>query len=288
MKIGLALSGGGTKGAAHIGVLQALKEEGINIDYIAGTSSGSIIATLFACGYNPYNILYMFNMYCRQIADYDKMLPFKFFGTMFTGNFSVKGFAKGDKLESTIRHFLKAKNISDISDLNIPIAIPTVDLNTGEVIYYLNKKVDKGTNRSFDDVPSYKYAGDLASIVRASCSFPAIFEPKFFESKVLIDGGIRVNTPVSILKYMGADKVIAVTFSKNNTCNLHTNNIVSISLRAFDIAQHQLADYEIAQADIVIDVPTENISLLDGSKTSRLATQGYDITKRNINIIKNL
>ena len=283
------LVGGGAKGAVHIGVLQAFKEEGINIDYISGTSSGSIIACLYACGYNPYNILHMFNLYCKQIADYDKMLPFKVLGTMFTGRLSIKGLAKGDRLEETIRNFCIAKNIKDISDFKIKIAIPTVDLNTGEVIYYLNKKVDETfINRDFDDKPSYKYIGNIASIVRSSCSFPAVFEPKVFDSKILIDGGVRVNTPVSILKGMGADKVIAITFSKNDYCKTYTNNIVSISLRSFDIMTHQVNESEVQKADYVLDMKTENISLLDSSKTNELATIGYNYAKRNIAKIKQI
>lgn len=81
-------------------------------------------------GYNPYNILHMFNMYCKEIADYDNLLPFKVFGTLFTGRLSIKGLAKGKKLEDTIRNFCSQKNIHDIADFKMNIAIPTVDLNT--------------------------------------------------------------------------------------------------------------------------------------------------------------
>lgn len=292
MKLGLALSGGGVKGAAHIGVLQALKEEGINIDYISGTSSGSIVATLYACGYNPYNILYMFNMYCKQIADYDKMLPFKVFGTMFTGKLAIKGLAKGDRLEETISNFCNSKNIHNLCDINMPIAIPTVDLNTGEVIYYLNREVPLSekiqVNSNFDDKPSYLYSGNIASIVRASCSYPAVFEPKYLDKKILIDGGVRVNTPVSILKLMGADKVIAVTFGKNDYCKNHNEHIVSISLRAFDIMSHQVNEEEKSKSDYVVNIVTNNISLLDGSKTNVLANIGYEQTKKCINKIKQI
>mgnify|MGYP004516018823 CR=1 FL=1 len=290
MKLGLALSGGGAKGAAHIGVLQALKEEGINIDYISGTSSGSIIASLYACGYNPYNILYMFNMYCKQIADYDKLLPFKVFGTMFTGNLSLKGLAKGEKLEQTMRKFCTLKKINDIKDINIPIAIPTVDLNTGEVIYYLNRKVDLNNMRkldtNFDDEPTFRYQGNLASIVRASCSFPAVFEPKYLDGNILIDGGVRVNTPVSVLKLMGAEKIISVTFGKNDHCKNYNKNLVSISLRSFDIMSHQVNENEISNSDYVINLITDNISLLDGSKTNILSNIGYEKTKKSIEKIK--
>ena len=83
MSFGLPLSGGGAKGSAHIGVLQALKEENINIDYISGTSSGSIIAALFAAGYNPFNIYDIFKSYCSHIFDCDKKLPYIVAGSFF-------------------------------------------------------------------------------------------------------------------------------------------------------------------------------------------------------------
>ncbi len=291
MKLGLALSGGGAKGAAHIGVLQALKEENIKIDYISGTSSASIIATLYACGYSPYNILHMFNMYCTQITDYDKMLPFKVLNTLFTGKLKIKGLAKGDKLENIIRNFCTNKKIKDISDISMPIAIPTVDLNTGEIIYYLNRCIDEMEDKrigEFDDIPSYKYSGNIAAIVRASCSFPAVFEPKLLDGKTLVDGGVRVNTPVSILRKMGAQKVIAVDFSKKDNCNTYCSNIVSITLKSFDIMNHQINERELNSADYLIDLYTDDVSLLDGSKTGRIATQGYTTTKNRIKGIKNI
>lgn len=231
-------------------------------------------------------------MYCEKIADYDKLLAFKVFGTLFTGKMKIKGLAKGNKLEEIIRKFCKEKNIYDISDFKMKIAIPTVDLNTGEVIYYLSKELDNALvlneKRDFDDTPSYKYKGDMASIVRGSCSFPAVFEPKWYDGKVLIDGGVRVNTPVSVLKKMGAEKVIAVTFSKKDKCTSHSKNIVSIALRSFDIMGHQVNESEVSKSDLNFNILTEDVTLLDGSKTSKIATQGYEYTKKNIGKIKRI
>ena len=242
-------------------------------------------------GYNPYNILYMFNTYCKQIADYDKMLPFKVFGTMFTGKVNIKGLAKGNNLENLIKELCLAKNIFDISDITKNLAIPTVDLNTGEIIYYLSKKINLNealeiNTREFDDIPSYKFRGNIASIVRASCSFPGVFEPKIYDGNVLIDGGVRVNTPVSILRAIGAKKVLAITFSKNDNYKTYSSNIASILLRSFDIMGHQVNIDEIKKADYILEICTDNISLLDGSKTNILANQGYEITKKNIAEIK--
>ena len=230
MKLGLALSGGGAKGAAHIGVLKALEEENVNIAYISGASSGSIIASLYACGYTPNEIIYLFNMYCRYIADFDKLIPFKVAGTAFTGKINVSGLAKGNKLEYILQNFCSKKGINDISDLRFPLAIPTVDINSGEVIYFLSKSINdihKFSRDEFDDIPSYKYNGRLCSIVRASSSFPGVFEPKIIEGKVLVDGGVRVNTPASITRQMGADKVIAINLDVNKS--YMNNSLLSLS-----------------------------------------------------------
>lgn len=107
MSLGLALSRWRSKGAAHIGVLKAFEDEGINIEYISGTSSGSIIAGLYACGYSPTDLIKFFNMYCNGIGDYDKMIGFKVLSTAFTGKIGIKGLAKGDKLEYIINNFCK-------------------------------------------------------------------------------------------------------------------------------------------------------------------------------------
>ena len=292
MKLGLALSGGGAKGAAHIGVLKALEEENINIEYISGASSGSIIACLYACGYTPNEIIYLFNMYCKYIADFDKLIPFKVAGTAFTGKINVSGLAKGNKLEYILQNFCSKKGINDISELKFPLAIPTVDINSGEVIYFLSKSicdVHKFSRDKFDDIPTYKYNGRLCSIVRASSSFPGVFEPKIIDGKVLVDGGVRVNTPVSITRYMGADKVIAINLDVNKSYMNNSLNIVSVALKAFNIMSHEINKKELEKADIVISPEIPNkISLLDCSKTNYLVNAGYIATKKVINEIKEI
>lgn len=292
MSLGLALSGGGSKGAAHIGVLQALEEEGIKFDYISGTSSGSIIAALYACGYKPKELLNFFNMYCNQIGDYDKTVPFKIMSTAFTGKIGVKGLAKGDKLEYIIKNFCGKKGISDISQVKFPLAIPAVDINSGEVVYFSSKSIDNTNNFSrnlFDDIPTYKYSGNLCSIVRASSSFPGVFEPKILDGRILVDGGVRVNTPISVLRKMGADKVIAVSFDKNKKYTDNSLNIVSVSIKSFDIMSHQVNEAELNSSDVIIrpEIPG-NISLLDCSKSNFLAKAGYLQTKKIINQIKEI
>ena len=231
-------------------------------------------------------------MYCRYIADFDKLIPFKVAGTAFTGKINVSGLAKGNKLEYILQNFCSKKGISDISDIKFPLAIPTVDINSGEVIYFLSKSINDIHNFSrdeFDDIPTYKYNGRLCSIVRASSSFPGVFEPKIIEGKVLVDGGVRVNTPASITRQMGADKVIAINLDVNKSYMNNSLNIVSVALKAFNIMSHEINKKELEKADIVISPEIPNkISLLDCSKTNYLVNAGYIATKKVINEIKEL
>lgn len=284
------LAGGGSKGAAHIGVLKALEEENIKIDYISGTSSGSIIATLYACGYSPDQIYRFFNAYCKYITDYDKRLSLKVINTMFTGKLSIKGLAKGDNLENLMRNFCIKKRLVDISKVPMPLAIPTVDITTGRVVYFLNKTIEdthKISLNNDDEIPLYMYSGSLPTIVRASCSFPGVFVPKIINNMTLVDGGVRVNSPVTILKKMGADKVIVVKFDKANRHMEKSQNIVSIILRSFDIMSSQTTKEEIEYADYVITPRfLTNVSLLDCSKNNMLQIEGYKAAKDAIKNIK--
>ena len=293
MSIGLALSGGGAKGLAHIGVIEALNDYGIKIDYISGTSSGSIIASLYAAGYTPNEMLNIVNMHKDKIVDIDKKVAFKLFGSLISKKVSIKGFIKGDNLEKLLRDILNRKGINNIADVKFPLAIPTVNLNTGEIVYFLNNMnntrncmVDEGI--TYDDEPTYNLSGDLAGIVRASCSVPGVFVPKKIGDDYYVDGGVRVNTPVEVLKKMGADKIIAVTFDCNKRPTFSIDNVMGISSQAFNIMTHSSNIEEINMADVNVHLCLNGVSLLDVSKATYVAKRGYNIVARNIVKIKEL
>lgn len=313
MSIGLALSGGGAKGIAHIGILEALKDYGIKVDYISGTSSGSIFASLYAVGYSPNEMLRIIEYNKDKLIDYDKSLSIKLLGSLFSKRLSIKGFVKGKKLESLLDKYFRDKKIKDISDIKFPLAIPAVDLKTGELVYYTNSKCIEETkscdannikeykedineneivsneyiaNSFYDDKESYLKSGKIAEIVRASCSFPGVFIPKKIKNTEYIDGGVRVCTPVGVLKKMGATKIIAITFDCNKRFNFTIKNIVGISEQAFNILSHTSAYEEQSKADLNIRLCLNNVSLLDFSKPYYVARRGYNIVARNIEEIK--
>ena len=279
MELGLALSGGGVKGAAHIGVLKALEEAGIKISSISGTSSGSIVAVLYACGYSSNEIYYIFKKYCKCITDYDKLIPFKVLGTLFTGKIKLKSLAKGNNIEYIIHNMCCKKGKIDICQLNIPCAIPAVDIVDGKIVYFCSRKINRNTTY-YDDVPEIVYNGRLSSIVRASTAFPAAFSPKKIGNHLLIDGGTRVNSPVTILKDIRekGEKILVVYFEKIDN-NRAPSNIIDTALKSFDIMGHEINEWQIKQADYMLDIESRNISLLDVSKIDYMVTLGYRTMK---------
>lgn len=279
MSLGLALSGGGVKGAAHIGVLKALEEENIKVDYIGGTSSGSIVATLYAAGYKAEEIYEIFKKYCKKIKYVDWKNIFKlFFGIITTGTIIIDGLNSGKSINRLITKMCNEKNIYNISDTKIPLVIPSVNMNTGEVICFTSLNL-----RAFSNNTVFVNDANIGNVVQASCSFPAVFSPCDYKNKKLVDGGIRENMPWRELKVLGADKVISVVFESevDNSC---CKNLVDVAFRSFELMEKELSKYELNGADYLIKIKSKKVSLLDMSKIDEFYELGYNETKK---ILKN-
>ena len=136
MKIGIALSGGGVKGAAHIGVLKALNEKGIKIDAIGGTSSGSIVAALYAMGYKPEEMLKLLDYFGKVVTEADP----RYFVSSIRENrsFAIPGFMSGANIEKAVGEAAEYKNIKNIKDISLPLVMPTVDAVTGKEFAFTN------------------------------------------------------------------------------------------------------------------------------------------------------
>lgn len=287
----------GAKGIAHIGVLQALKEENIQIDYISGTSMGSLVASLFACGYTPNEILNLVNRYFNEIINIDKRNYLKVISTMLNSTTPVSGIANGYNFKRILNTYFLSKGIKNIADLTIPIAIPSVDLYTGKLIYFLNRKIESSRyfeEEYFEKLPYtnieeciYEYSESIVHIVKSSCSFPGLFEPEMYKKYMLVDGGLRKNVPVSVLKKMGAEKVIAICFD-NLKNGLKDSSILTVALKCVDIMGYDVNKYEINLADLVITPDTKNLALTDFKNCNFLVNQGYKKTKEMISKIKEL
>ena len=174
MKLGICLAGGGVKGAAHIGAIKALEENNIKFQYISGTSSGSIVAALYACGYTTDEIYNIFKKYCKKIKYIDIKNIFKcVFGIIFTGKIIIDGLNSGKQIEKLINKVCIKKNIENIQDIKMPLIIPSVDMYNGK-LYCFTSKMDR---RSFSDEIEYINDINIGKAVRAICSDPVVFSP---------------------------------------------------------------------------------------------------------------
>lgn len=177
MKLGIALSGGGIRGIAHAGVLKALEENNIKPDIIGGTSCGSMIAMMYALGYSPYHIYYLFKRYANVITKTNAIPIISGLNSyFFNQKFTISGLNNGAKIEELYDRIAKRRNINNINQIKMPIVIPTVDLITGMECVFTNKKPK--INKIGEDKYSKKiYITDvnIGKAIRASSSFPRIF-----------------------------------------------------------------------------------------------------------------
>jgi NTE family protein len=207
-KIGLVLSGGGAKGIAHIGVLKVIEKAGVRIDYVTGTSMGSIVGGLYASGYTAamlekivltadWDDLLEDKVSRRSVSIDEKYDHDKYLGSLQIKKGGIQlptGYKKGQKLTSLLsRLTLPVQDITDFDKLPIPFRCVATDIVTGNA--YVLK------------------SGYLPDALRASMAIPSIFTPIEIDNHLLVDGGVVRNLPVSDVREMGADLVIAVDVS---------------------------------------------------------------------------
>lgn len=284
MNYGICFSGGGIKGAAHIGAIKALEEENLKFNYISGTSSGSIIATLYAAGYSSDEMLKFFKKYAKKIKYVDpKNILILLINLFIKRKIVIKGFNEGTIIEKLLNKELNKKNIKNISDIKKELLIPSIDINTGEINVFISKE-----NRAkYLDNIIYINNVNIGKAVRASCSYPVVFSPCKIDGKQLVDGGLRENVPWKLTKEKGADKVLSIIFDEEKNKKNYCKNILEVASNSLGILCHEISNYDLEGADYLLKIKTEKVQLLDYKKIDELYLKGYEQTKQKIKEIKN-
>ncbi|QAT61569.1 patatin family protein [Acidilutibacter cellobiosedens] len=247
-KIGLALGSGSARGLAHIGVLRALEENNINIDFFSGSSAGALIGGLYCTGISP-------KMLKGLAIQVDKK-------TWLDFTVPNKGIVKGDRIEEILKIITGSRNIED---LDKKISIVSTNLNNAEEVVFTS--------------------GPLYKAIRASISIPGVFEPVKFHNEVLVDGGVVDRLPVSVLKDMGADIIIAsdVGFGSYQSRIFRIFDIIQQSI---DIMSKRIYEEDKRLADIIIQIPLSHIDSFSFERVEECEEIGYNTTIKAISQIK--
>ena len=283
-RIGLVLSGGTARGLAHVGILKVLEEEKVPVEYVTGTSMGSIIGGLYSVGYTPDEIekiasemdwLALFNDSIERkgkgisrnlIEDRNTMvLPMENFVPKIPSG-AVGGKSASEKLNEL---FFGVAEVNDFKKFPKKFALVATDLNTGEGVM-----IDKGS---------------IATAIRSSLSLPSVFNPVQAGERLYVDGGVVRNLPVQDIKVLGADYTIGVNvgegFSKRDPEKLNIAGVISDSMT---IAGRQEVERQIRMLDLYMAPNLEKIESYDFGKVKEIIDAGEKVARENIESIRKL
>ncbi|WP_028398900.1 patatin-like phospholipase family protein [Ectobacillus panaciterrae] len=249
-KIGLALGSGGAKGFAHVGVLKVLKEAGIPVDMIAGSSIGALIATFYAAGSDVERLYRIAQLFKRKYY-LDFTVP-------------KMGFIAGKRIKDMIRMFTYNKRLEE---LDIPTAVVATDILNGEKVIFTE--------------------GPISEAVRASISVPGIFVPEKVNGRLLVDGGVIDRIPVSVVKSLGADIVIAVDVSPIKV-NGEVTSIYDVIMQSIEIMQHELVHHRQIASDLMMHPAVEKFSSRTFTNIEEIVRVGEEEAIKHVDDIHEL
>ncbi|MBU9711237.1 patatin-like phospholipase family protein [Evansella tamaricis] len=247
-KIGLALGSGGARGFAHIGVLKVLEEEGYEIDYVAGSSMGALIGSLYGAGYTPA-VLEKMAIQFRRKYFLDFTVP-------------KMGFIKGDKAKQLVQMLVNRKKMED---LRPKVSVVATDLLKGKKVVFKT--------------------GDIATAVRASIAIPGIVVPETIDGTIFVDGGVIDRVPVTVVKEMGADIVIAVDVSFFNE-EPEITSIYDVIIQSMDIMEREMVRYREIESDIMIRPILKHINATQFTNAQEIIEQGERETRKFLTPLK--
>lgn len=253
-RIGLALSGGAARGIAHVGVLRALEENAIPIDAIAGASAGALIGGAYAAG--------------LSIAQLEAMARKFRWRHMSRLSFSRLGLQSNARVEKFLRASLP---VTRFEELKIPFAALATDLHDGTPVVMRDR-------------------GDVPFAIRASVCLPAFYVPvRNSEGRLLVDGGLVANLPISYTRQLGADIVIAVDVGADGARFMdHPRTALGVLTQTFVAVERIVSKQEAADADLIITPKVGHIRWDETRRAEELLKIGYDAAMEAIDKIKSL
>jgi NTE family protein len=253
-RVGLALSGGAARGIAHVGVLRVFAEHQIPIDYVAGTSAGSIVAAAFAAG-----------MPVAEIEAMARSLRWRDMGRMTLSRLGIQSNAR-------MEEFVRARlPVTRFEDLKKPLAIVATDLHNGSAVVMSGE-------------------GDIAFAIRASCALPGWYVPVIDpKGRHLVDGGLVANVPTAAARILGSDIVIAVDVNTEGAKFISPpQSVLGVMLQAMLVIQRTAALHQLQDADVVIRPKVGHLRWDEMARADEFIKAGEEAARATIERIKHL
>jgi NTE family protein len=281
--IGVTLSGGGAKGLAHIGILKAIDSAGLKVDYITGTSMGSIIGSLYAIGYSADTIeklalqidwdLMLSNQSTLRslfMEEKDEYLKYDIELPWVDNKFNIStGFLEGEELWLKLSElYFPVYNIKDFNRFNIPFRCIATDVGNGEAVVLKE--------------------GEIISAIRASMAIPSVFTAMDYNGKRLVDGGISRNFPVKDVKEMGADYVIGSTVASGLLPPEKVRNVIQLLLQIAFFREAEDAKKEVPLCDIYIPFDMSSFNMGSFNDADKLLEVGNEKGRELYPVFKHL
>src|SRR6267378_3151395 len=253
-RIGLALSGGAARGMAHVGVLRALEENAIPIDAIAGASAGALVGGLYAAGLS-----------IAQLEAMARKFRWRHMGRI---GFSRLGLQSSAPMEKFLRARLP---VTRFENLKIPFAALATDLGNGTAVVLRD-------------------SGDIPLAIRASNCLPAFYVPvRDPEGRLLVDGGLVANLPISYVRDLGADIVIAVDVGADGARFMNRpRTALGVLTQVFVAVERIVSNQETAKADLIIAPKVGHIRWDETRRAEEFLKIGYEAALQSIDQIKDL
>lgn len=273
--LGIALSGGTLKAAAHFGALVALEELAIVPDVVAGTSAGSFVATLVAHGYRTDEFKKLVKTFPgTSLLDYGFPISHSIVNLVKSkmrrhNELTVpKGLLKGEKLSSYFTETLKERKPK------MPFYILATDLLSGQSIVFSNhsESIEKKIANPIEN---------LSKTMLGSCALPGVFTPVQIKNWLLVDGAFRHYVPVQVLRRIGCRKVIAINLYRLKR-DWRPNTVINVLTRSFDILLQETVDGDVQGTEIFVLSPdVSDVHSISLGKLDECWKLGYDTVKKN-------
>lgn len=244
LKLGLAFGGGGARGISHIGVVKALEELGIQADFVAGTSAGSLVGGLYCAGFTSSQMIdELKKLRVRDIRD-SKLIwkP-----------------SNSENIEQVLKNFMGRDIV--FSELQTPLTVVAVNMKKGEQV-----NIDSGS---------------VAKAISGSCAVPWVFSPVQYNDMNLVDGGLMDNVPADVVRFMGADIVIAIEVNQRRGAGTDSLKIMDVLKESVGIMMQTNVTKSLTYADLVLKPNMTDFSSSRLGDIEEMVKRGYDIVMAN-------